>query len=83
MLWSFVYLGLSRPWEFLPRLDVVTVGVSAFQRLVAAELACFTDAVVVYGIASSLSHDIDDFCAMAAEACSAQPSPRSRFRLQK
>jgi hypothetical protein len=44
--------ALSSP-EFLPRLDVVTVGVSAFQRLVAAELACFTDAVVVTGPAGA------------------------------
>jgi len=35
--------------------------------------------VVVYGIASSLPHDIDDFYAMAAEAC----IPRWQLRLQK
>jgi len=82
VLWSFVYLGLCRPREFLPRLDVVAAGVR-FRRLVAAELACFTDAVVVYGIASSLPHDIDDFCAMAAEACIAQQARVRRFVLQK
>ena len=30
--------------------------------------------MVVYGIASSLPHDIDNFYAMAAEACIAQPA---------
>ena len=29
---------------------------------------CFTDVVLVYGIASSVSHDVDDFYPTAAEA---------------
>jgi hypothetical protein len=32
-----------------------------------AEL-CFTDVVLVYGIASRVSHDVEDFYATAAEA---------------
>jgi hypothetical protein len=36
--------------------------------LVAGAVPCFTGAVVVYGIASSLSRDIDDFYPTAAQA---------------
>ena len=42
-------------------------GVSV-RPLVAFAAGCFTDAVVVYGIASSLSQDIGDFYATMAEA---------------
>ncbi len=39
-----------------------------FGRLVAGAGGCFTRAMVVYGIASSLSRDIDDFYASSEEA---------------
>jgi hypothetical protein len=38
------------------------------ERLAENRELCFTDAVVVYGIASSLSRDVDDFYPTAAEA---------------
>jgi hypothetical protein len=37
-------------------------------RLAAARRLCCTDVVVVYGIASSVSHDVEDFHATAEEA---------------
>jgi hypothetical protein len=38
------------------------------QPLAAIAELCFTEAVLVYGIASSVSRDVDDFHSTAAEA---------------
>ena len=38
------------------------------QHLAATTALCFTDLVLVYGIASSVSHDVEDFHATAEEA---------------
>jgi hypothetical protein len=38
------------------------------ERLAATAELCFTDVVLVYGIASSVSRDVDDFYPTAAEA---------------
>jgi hypothetical protein len=48
----------------LLRLPSSTLG----ERLAAIAELCFTDVVLVYGIASSVSRDVDDFYPTAAEA---------------
>jgi hypothetical protein len=53
------------PWGYVAS-DVA--GPCPLRRLVAGAVACFTDAVVLYGIASSLSQDIDDLYATAEDA---------------
>ena len=46
----------------------IVPAVCPFRPLVGPAVACFTGAVVVYRIASSLSRDIDDFYPAAAQA---------------
>jgi hypothetical protein len=48
------------------------------QRLVGVSLGCLTQFVVVYGIASSLSRDIEDFYPTAAQIFADEPELEGR-----
>lgn len=51
-----------------PRAEVARDGIRALRTLGSRADLCLTETVLVYGIASSVSRDVDDFHATAAEA---------------